>query len=81
MRAVKARSKKKKEKTIMENLAMKMKKNVCQGMQTKMPDESFCPHAHLTVHTATDPTQDQKEGIRSREPCAMQPALVLHSAK
>lgn len=50
-------------------------------MKTKMPDESFSPHAHPTVHAAIDPAKDQKEGIRSREPCGMQPALVLHSAK
>lgn len=61
----------------MENLAMKRKKWVCQGVQNKMPPESFSLHAYLT----TVPTQDQREGVRSREPCALQAAAVLQSAK
>lgn len=56
-------------------------KGVCQGMQNKMPPESFSLHAYLTVHVAAVPTQDQREGVRSREPCALQAAAVLQSAK
>lgn len=65
----------------MENLATKRKKWVCQGMRNKMPPESFSLHAYLAVHAATVPTQDEREGVRSREPCALQAAAVLQSAK
>lgn len=56
-------------------------KVVCWGMQNQMPPESFSLDTHLTVHVATVPAQDQREGVRSREPCALQAAAVLHSAK
>lgn len=67
--------------TMMENLAMKRKKWVCQAIKTKMPPESFSFHAYLTDHAATVPAQDQREGVRPREPCALQTAAVLQSAK
>lgn len=54
---------------------------VCQGAQNKMPPESFSIRAYLAVHAAAVPTQDQREGGRSREPCALQAAAVLQSAK
>lgn len=56
-------------------------KVVCQGMQNQMPPESFSLHADLAVHVATAPTQVQREGVRSREPCALHAAAVLQSAK
>jgi len=66
---------------MMENLAKERKTWVCHGMQNKMPPEPFSLHENLAVHAATFPMQDQREGVRSREPCALQASMVLQSAK
>lgn len=55
-------------------------KVVCWGMQNTMPHQSFSLHAYLTARVAAVPTQDQREDVRSREPCALQAAAVLQSA-